>query len=236
MPNSKRSPRTSTTSLSEPWTSHDKILIWFYRTPSELISYHKFGALYSARKFVEAAIGIYETKWKNKNELLVRGDWLVFITDPKSSHTLEDIMEHEYSDAEEEWELPVPYPEYARKINQYHFGVHPDVSSRARAAQGKPPLSEEEMIAAGLNRNPNLIVKPEPEPKRAETKRERGQRAPRKREGVTLAEICAPLKIDPHDARAALRSAKTKKPDAGWVWPSAKDAPDIKKLVEKHCK
>jgi hypothetical protein len=61
-------------------------------------------------------------------------------------------------------------------------------------------------------------------------KREKKERTPRpSKEGmVTIQQICAELKIEPSDARAALRKGKFEKPGAGWSWKP--DDPELKKI------
>lgn len=55
---------------------------------------------------------------------------------------------------------------------------------------------------------------------------------PPSRDGlVTLADICAELKIEPRDARKTLRN-KVEKPDAGWAWP-ADEAAKVKAILKK---
>lgn len=48
---------------------------------------------------------------------------------------------------------------------------------------------------------------------------------------VSLADICAELKIEPRDARKTLRN-KVEKPDAGWAWPAA-EAAKVKAILKK---
>lgn len=55
---------------------------------------------------------------------------------------------------------------------------------------------------------------------------------PPSRDGlVTLADLCAELKIEPRDARKTLRN-KVEKPDAGWAWP-ADEAAKIRTILKR---
>lgn len=67
-------------------------------------------------------------------------------------------------------------------------------------------------------------------PNRVKKVRPRGA-APIDRSGlVSLADICAELRMDPRDARKILRN-KVEKPDAGWAWPESEVA-GIRKLLK----
>lgn len=48
---------------------------------------------------------------------------------------------------------------------------------------------------------------------------------------ITIQQLCEELKIEPRDARAALRKAKMQKPDGGWLFTSDQ-VDDIKKLIK----
>lgn len=52
---------------------------------------------------------------------------------------------------------------------------------------------------------------------------------------VTIATIAQDIDLDPREARAALRSLKISKPDAGWAWPSD-EAEKIKEQLRTYQK
>lgn len=52
------------------------------------------------------------------------------------------------------------------------------------------------------------------------------------RVGFTIQQLCEKLKIEPSDARKALRKAKVEKPEAGWVWPTEAEAMAVWKSVK----
>lgn len=52
---------------------------------------------------------------------------------------------------------------------------------------------------------------------------------------VSIGEIAAELKIEPREARAALRKSKTEKPDQGWKW-FPDQVENIKEIIKKNLK
>lgn len=51
--------------------------------------------------------------------------------------------------------------------------------------------------------------------------------------GYSLAKLCEELKIDPFEARKALRAAKAKKPGGRWEWATKDDAKDAIEILKK---
>lgn len=92
----------------------------------------------------------------------------------------------------------------------------PDLNNLLRAA-GKIAVAHE---ASEEEAAPRQVRKP----------RAAGAPAPSRDGLVSLADICAELKIEPRDARKTLRG-KVEKPDAGWAWPAA-EATKIKALLK----
>jgi hypothetical protein len=140
-------------------------------------------------------------------------------------------------EAEPNWKIDEVWKGHAKKIRTFHLGSHPDINTHTRAKNGLQPLTEEEAVAKELRDEPKprggsnpwpLKDRQEPKPKR--------QPKQRSREGITLQSVCDKLKIEPKEARNALRKSNTPKPDAGWVWQSDKDVPDIAALVKKYAK
>lgn len=66
-------------------------------------------------------------------------------------------------------------------------------------------------------------------------KKEKPQKIPKpSKEGlISIAEIAASLKMEPRDARAALRAAKVEKPVVGWAW-SKSEVDTIKKILQNN--
>jgi hypothetical protein len=81
-----------------------------------------------------------------------------------------------------------------------------------------------------------ILGKPVPEvseeikaSRRARGQRLQAARAPRV--GYTIQQLCEKLKIAPQVARKALRKSNVEKPQAGWVWPTEKEADAVAKHV-----
>lgn len=70
----------------------------------DMMHVHSFGALYSAKKMVDALIG--DSEYTEINETCIKTDLGIKI----KSDQLSDIMKHKYTAEEKEWELPNPYP------------------------------------------------------------------------------------------------------------------------------
>lgn len=239
------------------FSGRDSILIHFNRVlPAELksktdeilarkyvdhIATHKFGATYAAKCFIDTIRELSEgtvpqpsEKWVGPNRLYLN-EWILISSDPQSSVGLEDIMEHEYDKEEKKWKLPHPYDQYASSIARYSQGTHTQINSRTRESQGKPPLDDDTLIALGVKKKqPRDDYR---EHKRKEPKPVKERKAPKRDLSgmIDLAAICKPLKIEPREARQALRKSKAQKPDAGWVWPE-KEKAEVTKMVEKAIK
>jgi hypothetical protein len=208
----------------EPFGSKDPILLWFKHNSGETVAYHKFARPFSAKKFLDLVIADSDTAWLNDNTLAINKGWLHISTDPQSTHTLEQLMEYEYKKTEKEWQHDAVWTEYAERIRSFHIGRHPDVNNSIRAANGLPKASDEEVVAKGVRKEPA-----EPAKRAAPERKSKPSH-----EGVTtLQAICASLKIEPKEARTALRKANVAKPDGGWQWSDAQAVPDIKALVDK---
>jgi hypothetical protein len=209
----------------EPFGSKDPILLWFKHNSGETVAYHKFARSFSAKKFLDLVIADSDTAWLNDNTLAINKGWLHISTDPQSTHTLEQLMEYEYKKAEKEWQHDAVWTEYAERIRSFHIGRHPDVNNPIRAAKGLPPATDEEVVARG---------KKPAEGGRIAREEKKQPKAKPSREGVTtLQAVCAALKIEPKEARTALRKAAIPKPAGGWQWSDAQAVPDIKALVDK---
>lgn len=162
-----------------------------------------FGAIYSARKFIDTVVGESEIKW--------RGDDAFHVEDldiTVKGTGLEDIMEHDLTKAEEDWELPDPYLGDATSIA---------TGERRKLA---PPKRMSEADAAEDHKKQRGDA-----PAKAERKASKPRASV---DGLTtLAQICEDIGMEPREARVILRKSDTKKPDAGWAW-DPKEAAKVK--------
>jgi hypothetical protein len=103
------------------------------------------------------------------------------------SEQMDEILAHVYTPAEEAYELPAPYP---GDIQSFLTG-----GRMSKALQGER----------------TVVTK--------EGKVERAPKAPKvdRSKFITVQSICEEIKMDPRDARAALRKAKIEKPAGGWL-------------------
>lgn len=164
-----------------------------------------FGAAYSARIFIETVVGENEIKW--------RGDDSFHIEDigvTVKGTGLEDIMEHDLTKAEEDWELPDPYLGDATAI----------ATGERRKIKAARPSDSAGPDGSGTERKKRDDDTP---------KTERKASKPRaSADGLTtLAQICEDIGMEPREARVILRKSDTKKPDAGWAW-DPKEAAKVK--------
>jgi len=166
---------------------------------------YAFCGTYAAKHFFEAVINDRPYKWLDdrtietsdgvKPQLRVRGS---------VENDLEEIIEHEYTELEEAWALPLPYDEYAQSL--------------ARGVKHKIEPKEEQQPQ-------------EKKPKEKKPKKER--KSPPVPDGlITIQDICAEIGMEPVEARKILRKNKTPKPDHGrWAW-DEKGAKQIKKELK----
>lgn len=142
--------------------------------------------LYGIRKIFDAIVGNNEIEPSPLCEKTV-----VFGDIDIKSDQLKAILDHQYTKAEEAFELPAPYP---ADIERFLYG---DRMNR------ELPRTDE-----GGN-----VVKPE------RVKKEPVERKPKvdRTDKITVQQLAEEAGIDPRDARAALRKAKIAKPDGGWL-------------------
>jgi hypothetical protein len=119
------------------------------------------------------------------------------------SDQMQQILDHQYSKTEEEWQLPVPYPN--------------DISAFLHGARMRTDVSDPDAPKP---------VKESRAPK--ESKVDRSQ-------FITVQQLAEEAKIDPRDARAALRKAKVEKPSGGWLGDEAW-AKGIREILAKAAK
>lgn len=238
------------------FTSKDAIVLCFNRYTdggnpkhqyTEHVATHKFPTKSVAKAFIEATIReawervpAPSKKWISASRFALN-DWIVITAD--GPHSLEKIMD---ATIDKKYKLPAPYDYYAEQIMAYHWGNHPQISSRSRST----PLSETELEK--LAPPPRIRESNERQTKNARAEKYKAkaskpektpkasQEAPASKqptEGrVPLAAICASLGIDPKEARGALRNASYAKPYSSWEWEKEKVeavTKDIKSIVEK---
>lgn len=176
-----------------------------------------FVGRYAARKFIEAVINGREVL-DLSYETIMTADEAVRITSTK----LRAILNHEYTDDERKWQLPLPYNYYARiaatgdtKYSSVDASRERELSKTGaptRSKRGKrdvPPASSTDNI-------------PPSQPKRASKQYTRNEGT------FGIPELAAELKLNPSKVRALLRSRVTK-PQEGWSWP----IDDFKEILKK---
>ena len=94
-----------------------------------------------------------------------------------------------------------------------------------------PRLGVDALLAAGVEL-PDVVL-PEPEPAKEQPKRE--SKRPSREGLVSVSDIAKEMKLSPKEARAALRRAKTDKPDVGWAFPPS-EVDKIKKAIKENLK
>jgi hypothetical protein len=164
-----------------------------------------FYSLYAAHIWVEQFIREIDDKVKWRDEqTFICGTYLF-----KEEH-LEKIIEYTPRSHESEWQMGDH--EFAKILQFLGKG-------RARANDDNEPQEKQ---------SAKLRVQSRGALTDNQAKRESKPKA--SKEGlVTVQMIAVALKIDPRDARAALRKLKIEKPDAGWAWPQA----EAKKVQEQ---
>lgn len=165
-----------------------------------------FAATYSAKKFIDILLEedtIAKTRSLNGLPTTIVSSSDIRIT----CDEIDEILEHKYSSREEEWELGEP--------------------DRTNAMRFRNSSGYEESAEIAHNRQDG-----ERAPREKKEKVEKTAK-PSKEGLVTIAEIAAELKIEPRDARAALRSAKVEKPVVGWAWAKG-EVDKIKKIVQDN--
>lgn len=167
-----------------------------------------FAATYSAKKFLDALINDTEFEWIDDNKIRT-GSGL----DIKSDQ-IHELLAHEYSKPELEWQLHGQYRDCAHRL-----------------------LYGKALPQAERDWEPTEQAVPAPTPaskqsKPTKTKKSKSARVASREGLVTIAKIAKELDMTPREARGILRKTKTPKPDAGWAW-SAKDAKAITKIIKK---
>lgn len=183
-----------------------KRYVLYCRKGREGLLVQTFAACYAARRFLDLMLRgeevVYErtTKLKTNSGIEIKCGYL------------EEILDHEYSELEAEWELPAQY------VSAIYFFKHRRHPQKKQPANPIDPPKEQ-----------SGVEKPPPAPKR--------KRRPRKSRGgmVTAAMIADDIGVSPRIVRGALRSAKIEKPEGGWMWPPSQ-AIKITRTIKKRIK
>jgi hypothetical protein len=163
---------------------------------------------FAAKKAVDFLIGEDEYKWLDNRTIITDSGIKI------KSDELEDIMEHEFSKSEQEWD----------------FAPHDQDGFALRAMR----KSDEDLVTERKERNVRTAYVGDERPKAS--RKEKGSSKPRaSRDGlVTIQAICEELGIDPRDARRVLRGSKTfQKGESGWAWPEGQ-ADEVRKFLGKQ--
>lgn len=244
--------------LMNDFTGKDQILLHFNRWRadaekmrqfSDHIATHKFPTKAVAKAFIEATIReAWERvpepskKWVSKDRFVLN-DWIIITA--AGPYTLESIME---SKPDKAYKLPAPYDYYAEQIMRYHWGMHPQINTRARgdkpmteAEHDKyaPPCRAEELNQKREAQRGKRKIKEPAVTGRTQAEKPNKSDVPKRAksaDGVSLAAICAALRIDPKEARGALRKVNYPKPGSSWEWDKSDEAKvmkDVKAAIEK---
>lgn len=130
-----------------------------------------------------------------------------------------------YEDREHFWDLTPHKYDLLKAVRSYHESTlrrTPEAEREMRQLLGIPLDAPADARVTGQGE-----IDKQP---RAERKREpKAEKAPA---GYTLQELCAELKLDPTEARKALRAAKVEKPGGRWEWPNAEAAAKVRSVLE----
>lgn len=173
----------------------------FYRD-NQLIAFHNFSAVYSAKRFLDEVIDGNPYKWSADDEIEVHGPINITIRAERLTD-MEEALTHTDNHLEKQWSLPIPYSQFARAIR--------------RATATHEPAKPEPAPAP----KPAIERRPKPAPKRKQAS-----------DGVmTIGNIADELGISPRLARGILRDHMDKPAD-GWQWPADQTAPIVKLIKE----
>lgn len=174
------------------------------------MTFQKFNAIYAAKHFVLLMIDGDEYRWDVRR--VHSGDTgkaQIITSRGVIIHTfgddLEEIMEHEFTS--EEASFVFPEPEHSKYARFPRLGK-----------QGPALTTDEDYEDTQASRTSAPDDAPQPKVKR--------EPRPSKEGLVTIADICAEIKLEPKAARDALRKSELEKPAAGWAFPAA-DVPDV---------
>lgn len=130
--------------------------------------YQSFVGIYAAKRFIEVVTEHTTYKWINCATILAENGVKITTTtqpDPKPSDfkhfDLEEVVEHEYTDEEEAWEIPEPYASLWQKFpRSVPVEQRPEEERRERREQrpARPQRNEDfisvTMVAQEMNIEP----------------------------------------------------------------------------------
>jgi len=189
-------------------TKSTRISYGYYVNYHGRLNFHRFAALYAAKKFLEIVIDGDDYTWDTFSPAKGVPSVPVLVTSRGLTirgYGLEEALEHEYTKEEEAFRFD------ALDEGLYARIPHDGPQGTPRGTQDTPPT----------------VVAPEDSAKasRREAKAPRAPSAPRPTkvkvvEGLTtIAQIAADLGMEPRVARGILRDNNTPKPASGnWAW------------------
>lgn len=143
---------------------------------------------------------------------------------------------------EEAYDLEPYVYDFKQAVKNYHSSL----LARTVAAEREmrrildlPPLdsslSDESVIGETpkLGTKPTGAVKGLREPSQERQPKQPKEPKPERVKGYSLAQLCAELKVDPTEARKALRGSKVQKPGGTWEWASKEAAAAARAVIEK---
>lgn len=153
-----------------------------------------FAAAYAAKHFVDQMLGFGEYTWmaapkwdKDRIPDTIKGANNVLIRVP-GGDILERLLDHQFTAAEEAWQLPDRYAQQCALIRR-EPGAEDEVDEET--GEPKPPRVKREKVERVKIDRTGL---------------------------VSVGEIAEQMGIEARDARAALRKQKVDKPTGGWLW------------------
>lgn len=120
---------------------------------------------------------------------------------------------------------PIAY-DFRKAVERYHTSLlarSTQAEAEMRVILGLEALKEGETL-------PGAVPPPKRAPKPAKAPSEVREKQPG---GYSLQTLCEELKLDPTEARKALRAAKAEKPGGRWEWPNAEAAAAVRAILEK---
>lgn len=187
-------------------------------TNSDRRDWNNFYGVYAAKRWIEDIIDGHKTNWLDDNTMEVPS-LSIRITCEQRPDGLTRIMDHEYTTAERQWEIPEPHATQILRIRN-PGNYQQIVKDRRQAAESdddaqshaKPPRS-----------------RPERAPRREKTPKKRTDNL------ISLPDVLAGTDISPKEARTILRKIEYPKPDAGWAFTSD-EAPKVLKAIKDNRK
>jgi hypothetical protein len=178
-----------TAGLDYPWSSSPRrpprYVLYCYNHESERQYIVNAYSLYAIRKIFDHLVADNEIEPSS----LDPDHTMTFGEIDIKSDEMQEILDHQYTELEEAWDLPAPYPN--------------DISNFLHGAR----MSKE------------LERRDDGEPRQPREKKTPVEKKPKldRSKFITVQSIAEDLKMDPRDARAALRKAKIDKPVGGWL-------------------